>query len=121
MMKTENIFSFITTAFRFSKIIDLTVQLEKLTMVMERLRLTQNATLGAPAFSVSDLSGPLDSRNLVPSLGMNMYLGAKMQKSLDQIPTRHNLSLMESRTEKWKMPLSFKCVGTFRFVFICSD
>ena len=120
-MKTENIFSFITTAFRFSKIIDLTVQLEKLTMVMERLRLTQNATLGAPAFSVSDLSGPLDSRNLVPSLGMNMYLGAKMQKSLDQIPTRHNLSLMESRTEKWKMPLSFKCVGTFRFVFICSD
>ena len=120
-MKTGNIFSFITTAFRFSKIIDLTVQLEKLTMVMERLRLTQNATLGAPAFSVSDLSGPLDSRNLVPSLGMNMYLGAKMQKSLDQIPMRHNLSLMESRTEKWKMPLSFKCVGTFRFVFICSD
>ena len=87
-------------------------------MVMERLRLTQNTTMGAPAFSVSDLSGPLDSRNLVPSLGMNMYMGAKMQKSLDQIPTNHNLRLMEPRTEKWKMPLSFKCVGTFRFVFV---
>lgn len=106
---------------RFSKIIDLTVKLEKLTMVMERLRLTQNATMGVPAFSVADFSGPLDSRNLVPSLGMNMYMGAKMQKSLDQIPMHHNLSLMEPRTEKWKMPLSFKCVGTFRFVFVCSD
>jgi len=99
-----------------SNIINLSIQLEKLSSSVEQLRINQNtiARERVASYSATDINaGAPEYRRTVSSFGLNIYGGSRIRSSSAQ-QHRSSFSFNEPRIESWKMPLSFKCVGTFR-------
>ena len=106
----NNVISFSQILYR--NVINLSVQLEKIAYHVEYLRQNQEVIMRERFASQS-------ASDLVSSAGD--YRRTNSTTMLNTNPrTRYNtgpaqMSFREPRVEKWKMPLSFKCVGTFRY------
>ncbi|XP_066917138.1 E3 ubiquitin-protein ligase TRAF7-like [Clytia hemisphaerica] len=96
-------------------VINLSVQVEKLAYSMEHIRQAQHAMMREKQLesqSASDLRSPNQAyRRTSSTTTLNNFNMPRMRYSI-QGPS--HTSFREPRMEKWKMPLSFKCVGTFR-------
>lgn len=93
--------------------------MEKLSSSVEQLRINQNtiARERVASYSATDINAAApEYRRTVSSFGLNIYGGSRIRSSSAQ-QHRSSFSFNEPRIESWKMPLSFKSVGTFRYIF----
>lgn len=81
---------------------------------IEQIRVTQNAMIKDrySAQSTTDLGGLMENRRATSIYGLNMYSSARSRSQSGGLTNMFSFS--EPKYECWKMPLSFKCVGTFR-------
>ena len=89
--------------------------MEKLSQTIEKFLYipnTHNARDHHDSKSFSDISASQNYRRTVSTMGLNI-LDSTRSRSVSSGPA-HMFSFSEPRMEMWKMPLSFKCVGTFR-------
>ncbi|XP_065650085.1 E3 ubiquitin-protein ligase TRAF7 isoform X2 [Hydra vulgaris] len=96
-----------------SNVINLSIQVEKLSQNIEKLfYIPKTNSIYQPASkSISDISSQ-NCRRTVSTTGLNTLDDARSRSS-SSAPSRM-FSFAEPKIEMWKMPLSFKCVGTFR-------
>ena len=98
-----------------NNVLNLSSQMEKLMQTVEQIRITQNAMMRDRycAQSASDLGGLIDRGQRATSVyGLRMYGSARERSQSSGLTGMFGFA--EPKYESWKMPLSFKCVGTFR-------
>ena len=95
----------------YSHIVGLKSQVEKLTQAVEQLRMTQVAMvrnrLGSQ--STSDM-GAIYEYSSARSLSSSVHSMSP--------PTSTMMMWNAAKHENWKMPFTFKCIGTFRYVHL---
>lgn len=98
-----------------SNVINLSIKVEKLAHIVEQMCISQNNLMRShmASQSTSDVAFFPDYRRTVSSIGLNTS-GTLRTRSSSGGAGGHSFRFSERKHETWNMPLSFKCVGTFR-------
>lgn len=97
----------------YRNVINLSVQLEKIAYHVEYLRQNQEVIM-RERFASQSASDLVSSASDYRRTNSTTMLNTNPRTRYNTGPAQ--MSFREPRVEKWKMPLSFKCVGTFRYL-----